>query len=453
MIKKICQFLGSAAAFCTLAAAIAIALGLSKGPYVAATPAFSGPEALNDVRRSARSNLSLIKKAAQPRLVIKRTTIETVTHIWNQRPRRLKLRAVQSLDAITFDAILSFRLLGEDWTHTSSITAAPGAGPLKPRLKLGALPIPTPIWTAAVHYFQPFGIAAEDIDAQLMNITALMASNTAWHIRLRDGAQALNLLKSIAAQSAPNGPFDRPKEAAMAPYWDRLQSYNTGDKARVKSYDVSIIFADVFSLVEDRSAPRNIWQESLAGLLALSAALSPPQIVTLWAPKLKNQGWQVVLSKGETPGKPAKTLIAPIWARSKLANRQDLSFHLAVSIALDMIAGADDMQYAGLLKEISDDAEGGSGFDPNDILANSLGQALTSEITNAGETDAAKIANCLAQRIHDVFPSAAELEYPDGPIWSQTPAGSLKNTLDFKPAADALVAIFQQRIRRCAANS
>lgn len=449
MVKKICRFLGYSAALSFLGAILAAAMGLSVGPFGDEPDRSNEPEALNEVRQSMRLNLRTIRDRKQPRLIFQQGALTTLTDIWNQTPRRVKLRALPAHRALGLDTVIPFHIFGSSWTYTASVSVLPGPGPLTPRLKLGALPVPKVLWAAAVSYARPYGLTPDTLDAQLSNVTSLKARETDWIIHLRDGKQAFALLKTIAAQAAPGGPLDDQQDEAMAPYWERLQSYNEGEKALIRRYETGAIIADVFGLVQQRSTPQTLQRESLAALLSLSAALSPPQIVKLWAPMLKPKGWQLILGKNDKGSGPKKTLRAPIWVRSRLAGRRDLSTHFAVSIALDLIAGADDMQYAGLLKEVSDDAKGGSGFDPNDILANALGQALTHAIVTASAIDAAKLVNCLANRIDTVLPTKADLDYPEGAIWGQTPAKSLNKSMDFKPAADALQSVFKARISQC----
>lgn len=158
------------------------------------------------------------------------------------------------------------------------------------------------------------------------------------------------------------------------------------------------LVATAFQLARERSENEDPALENRAALLALAILLGHPKVEHLVGPVTD----------------PESRLEAKRYAqRVALRGRTDWCKHFFVSAALALISNDRLTDQAGLFKEESDSAEGGSGFSFADLLADRAGTRFALAATR-DEQAARQIQERLADgfELGEVFPEAADL--PEG---------------------------------------
>lgn len=441
MIKRICQFLGSLVVAALLTMAVLIGLGVSDQPPAIIASDHPKPKELGALRKAFERNAKILRAPGPAKLSVTRNELETLTSLWNGSGKKLYLVLDPRTDSLVLRAYLSFNLLGWQGAHGSSITLAASRDNWKPKIKIGALWVPSILWKQIIPRVLQPGPSPKDIQTQLNNVKEFRALKQSYEIALHQGPVLSDFVKGFAQNASFSAHKRTISAQQLKPYLGILRAYALENADRVVQAET--LYQLVFASVLKRATPATVELESQAALAALSAALSPPRFSRLFTKEWPKIGWRIFR---DDQGK--KTFVAPTWRRTRVAGRQDLSHHLAVSVGLQLHFGESDTRYAGLMKEISDDDEGGSGFDPNDILANSAGQAFA--IMAVKDQDSANtLARCLAEMPQTVIPALEDLVYPSGPVWRQTDAHRTQQSYDFDAIAIQLRELYIAKVLDC----
>lgn len=412
----------AAALLCVLLIAAFLAFSLQiepPAPYQADTPT---SEELMDLRRQARIWLGQLKQKKTTTLSIAASHLATLEKTWNTsgRPGVLHFEpltaASQSLDGSLYWPLCLFDRCA--WARLR-IQLPATQGTISPELRLGKIPVPRLLWQNASHVIaKRAGLAAPS--QQLDQIGPISLAQQQWHVTVANPRGLKNYLKDFVKDVAGPSTTRTPNPKTLE-YLAKLT--DLGTKPKPKNLALEDIVANVFANNARSDTPR---EDALAAFEAIVITLSHPRISAVVFEAGLQPRWH---STVDDAGK--RLLVPPLWSRSQLNGRGDLSVHFASSGALEFMVNADETAYAGYLKELSDSAKGGSGFDTSDLRANAIGQALVAALRSADDADLSAMTQCLADRdrLKGVFDAAFAMQGLEALLDKTQPADILRDNL------------------------
>lgn len=182
----------------------------------------------------------------------------------------------------------------------------------------------------------------------------------------RSRIAALSLLGLSAGLVAWGASTGVPKDLEQAARGTGLYLLSVAKKIPRDDDIFTRLLEKAFAYAEDNSHGTDPVLPNQAAILALGVILGDDQVVRLARTDLD-------------PDRRAER--AAIRRRSTLHGRQDLSMHFWVSAALTLLSDETRALTVGLLKEMKDSTEGGSGFSFVDMAANKAGIRFTVRAT------------------------------------------------------------------------
>lgn len=373
-----------------LTAALAIAALDFRGPSSAS---LAPPEAaaLAKLRVSAKSWLSALSDPRKPAdLTLLDSDVLTGVRIWNASGRGIKLHLQEDSHVPSGKAYWHLCARSNCPWLSAQLTLSDENGSISPQVSIRGIPIPTVLWRLALKQISSIQSAVDPGFALAQDIKTPIREKAGWRFRVAE-PDALKTQVSAVIAAITKGDKTDNLDIEIAHYVALLKGL--GAQPAPQDFEFKELLQAVFAEAKRRSNLKTAERENQAAAAALTLTLAPPRLARIAFGKDRQPGWTLL------PGNTAsRGLAPPLWSRTALNSRKDWSLHFAGSAALEEVSTTKDTAFTGLLKEISDAAPKGSGFDTGDLVANAQGQTLI-RLTQRLSGDAAlTLQSCLIER-------------------------------------------------------